>query len=324
MRTTKRIGRGAAGVCAFLLALAPALASAQVQVTGFRPECGTPGDLLLIEGQGFPTTTTPTVTIAGTRARLLRNGPNRILCRVAPGTPTGSATVEVDGVAAPGRYTVLPPGSPVILRQSTRNAAPGQWVVLVGLRFGRHPAVTIGGISAQVRGRWRVVAAQVPNGVTGTVDVVVTNAAGQSNAACPGSLTVVPAGGSPTITNVTPSAAAPGDRITIEGQYLAPAGLVRIAWDDGAGTVLQARGISNGYDKVYSYVPPRASAGSWTVTVFTRPAPASTSYTVGTAAAPQINALRPDTGPAGTRFAILGNNLLVWGSRPDVTFDGQS
>jgi hypothetical protein len=323
MRThlTSRAGLWVA--CALTIMLAPGLARAQTTVTDFSPKCGVEGDPIYIRGAGFAQS--PTVTIGGVQANVVGSTADRILCRVGAGAAVGTSTVDVDGTTASGSYEVMPAGSPVILQQSTQTATPGQTFLLVGLRFGAQATVTIGGQPANAIGRWRALAVTVPQSLgAGTVDVVVTNAQGQSNAACPGSLTIAPAGGTPAITGVDPAGAAPGSRITFQGSYLAPAGLMRTTWDDGAGTVLNARALSNGFDEVYSYVPAGATAGVWTVTLATLPTTASTSYTVGTQPAPVISGLRPDTGPAGSRFGIVGQNLLAWGSRPTIDFDGQA
>jgi hypothetical protein len=305
--------------------LASSAAFAQTTtVTGFRPACGSGGDPILIEGT-FPAGSTPIVKVAGVDAAVLRASANRILARVDPLTPqVPGATVEVNGIGAPGTFAVLGPDAPVVHRLSAQTATEGQVVLAFGRRLGQGTTVRVGTVDAtNVRANGRVLAFTVPAGVAGPVPVTLANAGGATSGSCSPILTVV-ARGAPAITGFDPASQRPGGRLTIQGTDLGPIGLHRITWDDGAGQAIDVRGVSNGYDRVFTNVPFQARAGVTYTVTFTAsagppPVTAVAMYTVAAAATPVIDLLSPDAGPERTRFRIEGSSFFQRGARPTIT-----
>lgn len=310
------------GLALAIVALFPALAGAAT-VTGFRPDCGTAGDRIVIEGTFGAT---PAVTIGGTAAAVLRANATHILARVGAGTPVGpgaAVTVTDAGgsATAPATYTVLANGSPVVLGQSSPTATAGQLVFLYGLRLSG-AQVEIGGVLAtQVRASRNVVAFRVPLTVPhGTQTVLLTN--GPGLAACDVTLDIV-ALGAPTLASLDPAGQAPGERLLATGSNLGPFGWHRVEWSGGPAPLV-VPGFSDGYGRVRTFVPFAAvPQTAYQVRVLTPAGPSNAlAYTPGAPAAPVILTLRPDQGPIGTRFAVNGTGLLRMGAPPSLTLGG--
>lgn len=289
-------------------------------VDSFKPVCGAEGDLVLIRGADFGAE--PSVSFDGTAASVIKSNAEAILVRVPEGATSGK--ISVDGAESADDFTVLPDGSPVVHYVSADKATPGQRIVLIGRRLKDTQVqfVDAGSVAATVdlkggrRFGWLTVPEDLATGVTYTLKIVGD---GVDSGDCSPTLEVVEPG-EPTITAITPEGALPGRHVVIEGSDLRPGGPVLVTWVKGE-SELKAFGFSNGFGKVFSHVPFRADAGgTYDVTVVLGgDAKTNTvSYDVGTPGAPEITALKPDAGPAGSFFRIEGDNLFSFGQRPKV------
>ena len=307
------------------------LSGAAFAATEFKPECGAPGDMLVITGEDFDEE--PAVLIDGIDAEVIKSNDEFILVIVPDDATVGSVDVTVDSTLLDDEFIVLAEGSPVVHRVSAETATPGMSILLIGRRLGGGEVrfVDSSGETADTvtaKGRRRALMVTIPDDLeAGTYTLVVENGDELDTGKCSPELTVVAAGDA-AITAIDPEEALPGARITIEGTDLSPAGFCRVIWTDSAGEVLKSFGFTNGYDEVRTSVPFKAGAGeSYDVSVALRDGKDWTetgtiAYEVGTPEAPAIDELDPDSGPAGSMVRLMGDGLMSFGGMPKVVFKG--
>jgi len=306
------------------------LSGAAFAATEFKPECGAPGDLLVITGEDFGDD--PAVEIDKIDADVIRSNEKFILCEIPEDTSTGSVDVSVDGNILDDEFIVLAEGSPVVYRVSAEKATPGMSILVIGRRLGGGEVrfEDSSGETADTvtpKGRLRALMVTIPEDLDpGTYTLVVENEDGLDTGDCSPEITVVEAG-TAAITDITPEDALPGRRVMIEGTDLSPAGFCLVVWTDSAGDEIRTKGFTNGYDTVYTHVPVRVEAGgSYDVSVELRDGKdwnetGTIAYEIGTPEAPEIDALKPDSGPAGSLVRLSGEGLISFGGMPIVTFD---
>lgn len=311
-----------------LATLLLAAATLAQSVESVQPACAAPKDPVLICGSGFAAE--PTVLFGDAEAEVLRSHESKILCRVPEGLEAGSLTIDVDGATI--GFDVLAAGSPVVLHVSTEKATPGTRVVVIGARLGGATVDFVAGDAVvdtvELRGRRHIGWFQVPEDLaTGAYTLVITNEAGLTSGPCSPALEIVEPG-DPAIESIEPEEQLPGRNVVIHGSNLGPLGFARVAWTAGDQT-LRTFGFSNGFDKIYSWVPYGATpGGTYDVVVRLRDGSetAPFSYDVGSPPPPKIDHLEYDAGPAGSMLGIFGEGLAAFGAPPAVHFtrDGES
>ncbi len=314
-----------AGILSIIL-----LSGAAFAATEFKPECGAPGDLLVIMGEDFGDN--PAVQIDGVDAEVIRSNDQFILCEVPEDIATGGVDVTVDSTLLDDEFIVLEEGAPVVYRVSAETATPGMSILVVGKRLGGGEVrfIDSSGETADTvepKGRRRALMITIPDDLdAGVYTLEIENGDGIDTGDCSQTITIVAAGDA-AITDITDEDALPGGRIMIEGTDLSPPGFCRVTWTDSAGDEIVTRGFTNGYDKIYTAVPFRADAGeTYDVSVELRDGKDwnetdSFEYEVGTPAAPEIDEIDPESGPAGSMVRLTGDGLLFFGGMPTVTFD---
>ncbi|MHC4848442.1 MAG: IPT/TIG domain-containing protein [Planctomycetota bacterium] len=293
-----------------------ALTAAAQTIDDIRPDCAIPGGRLLICGNGFGDD--PEVTIGRARARVLRSHDTKILVRVPGNLAPGEALIEVG--AATARVDVLAARAPVVRRLSSHTATPGQVLVVVGRNLANSEAAFLSEDGSEVatvtlRGRARVGYLRVPRDLaTGKYTLEFTNDAGSSGACSP--VIRIVESGPPTLESIAPENQHPGRAVVAAGTDLGPIGLCVAIWTRDGGGSLAAGGFANGYDKVFTYVPPQATAGVNYKVHLEFSDGSSTAdtglleYTVGTSSGPRIDALAYDEGPAGSPLGIYGESFF--------------
>ncbi len=296
-------------------------------VASVTPECASPGDRILIDGEDFGEE--PTVTIGGTSVEVIRHTATKILVEIPEDLAAGEATVDVDGATI--SMEVLEANAPLVLHQSASTATAGQAIILIGRRL-RNATVELRDAEGtavfmtDLRGRRRAGFFKISDDIaTGSYDLVVVGGAEGNPESCARKLEIVAAGDA-TIDEATPAAQTPGRAIRFHGTDLGPLGLCRVAWTDEDGATLRRIGIANGYNKVYSRVPFQATPGATYSIVITFNDGSTTEaggefkYEVGNFAAPMIVSLNPSTGPAGDLVRIAGTGLFAGREIPKVEF----
>jgi len=328
MRTSKLM------TAMFALLLASVAAAQEgATVDGFFPACGSAGDPVVIRGSGFADE--PSVQFGETAAEVVRSRDDAVLVRVPEDLSAGPLSITVDGAAALDDFTAMADDAPVVLRASADTATPDQPILLIGRRLDGATATFVDADGADagtvplVGGR-RAGHFRVPDDLAaGDYTLRVENGAGATTGPCSPSIEIVEAG-EPMLDAAEPEGALPGRHLTLTGTDLAPAGPCRVLWDDGSGGDPIVRlGFSNGFHRVHTRVPGTAASGTtYTVSIDLRgdaPETNGIEYTVGEPDAPEITALDPDAGPAGSLFTITGTDLLLFGSETTVEFrDGDA
>ncbi|MFQ5844124.1 MAG: IPT/TIG domain-containing protein [Planctomycetota bacterium] len=315
----------------FLLLLAallvPSTGALAQTIDTVRPACGTEGDRILIAGSGFGDP--PVVSFDGIDAEVLRHHESRVLVRVPEGISVGEVTLDVDGATA--TFVTLEPGSPVVLHLSPKKATAGMRVLVIGLRLGSSQVDFVdadGAVVDTVRlfGRRHIGFFRIPDDLAaGAYTLVITNAAGLDTGPCSPKIQVVEAG-LPTLDAIRPPEQPPGRPVVCEGTDLGPFGPARVAWTDIDGKTLRTFAFSNGFDRVYTRVPPDAVGGATYDVVIELRDGSSTeatgvlAYRVGLPPGPTITAIQPEKGPAGSVVKIRGKGFVAGFGRPVVEF----
>jgi hypothetical protein len=306
------------------------LSGAAFAGTTFKPDCGAPGDRLVIMGEGFGED--PAVQIDGVDAEVWKSNDRYIVCEVPADTATGAVDVTVDSTLLDDEFIVLAAGAPVVCRVSAEKATPGMSILVVGRRLGGGEVRFVdssGETAATVtpKGKRMALMITIPEDLDpGVYTLEIENADGISSGDCSPEITIV-ASGNASITAIADEGALPGGPITIEGTDLSPPGICRVIWTDSAGDDIVTKGITNGYDRIFTSVPFQAEAGeSYDVSVALRDGQdwnetSSIAYEVGTPDAPAIEGIDPESGPAGSLVKLTGTGFVTFGGMPTVTFD---
>jgi hypothetical protein len=186
-------------------------------ITSFTPTSGKTGQTVNIIGTNF--TGASAVSFGGTAATTFTVvSVTSINATVAAGTSGVVSVTTASGTGTLAGFTYLPP--PTITSFSPTSAGTGQTVTITGTNFTGVTAVSFGGTAATA---FNVVSATsitavVGAGATGAVTVTTSNGIGSRAGFTFITTTTTP----PTITSFSPSKAAPGNIITLNGTGFHP------------------------------------------------------------------------------------------------------
>ncbi|MDF1666550.1 MAG: IPT/TIG domain-containing protein, partial [Planctomycetota bacterium] len=203
--------------------------------------------------------------------------------------------------------------APVINSIAPNSALPGASVVIAGINFdSRQNSVTFAGMTAMATANSsNSLTVTVPNVAPGVVDVVVTTG-NQSSAAS--SFVVL---GQPVINSLSPSAAAVGETVVINGQNFDPTAAnntiqvngVTVPAIAGNGTTLTFE-VPN-FDATGSPFPVNVSVGALTSN--------NSNLTINVAGPiPVVSSLSPSNANPGDNIVVTGSNFSVLNGRTDL------
>ena len=266
------------------------------------------GTAVTIKGSGFLKGSTVTIGSAASAVEVVSEtelkaktaagaaGPQEVVVSDEGGSSTGGPT-----------YTYIPVPTVTKVEPTSGPAAGGTTVTITGTNLTGASAVKFAGVSAtavKVESPSEAIATS-PAG-SGTVNVTVTTAGGQSGETYADNYTYIPA---PSVTNVEPSSgpAGGGTLVTITGANLTGASAVKFAGVNATAVKVEAP----------SEIVATSPAGSGTVNV-TVTTPGGTSaegsadhYTY--IPAPTVTKVEPSSGPTagGTAVTITGSGFLT-------------
>jgi hypothetical protein len=271
-------------------------------ITALSTSSGAVGAILTITGTNF--NTTPTVSFNGTSAIVNSFTTSSIVTSVPVGALTGPISITVNGVTVPSgsNFTVL--ASPSITGISPTNGAVGAVVTLSGTNLLTTPTVSFNGTAAALTSfTTNSVATTVPAGASsGPITLNVNGVTITSEV-----FTVLP---TPGISGFTPSGAAVGASITINGNNFGPSPIV--LFNDVSATVTSSTASS-----IVALVPNGATTGKISVTTSGITILSSANFNV--LATPTISNFTPGSGAVGASVIISGTNFSA---SPTVKFNG--
>ncbi len=278
-------------------------------ITSFTPPNAAPGTMVTLTGMNFTGATQ--VRFGGTAAASFTvNTPTQITATVAAGSTTGAVSVTTaGGIGTLAGFVYLAP-PPTITSFTPGTAGVGMTVTINGTFLSGATAVSFGGtpaLSFSVMSDNQIVAT-VGVGTSGAVQVVTPGGTANS--------TGFIFAGTPTITSFTPTTAASGATITINGTNFPTLNAVSFGGFPAASyTLVSATQITAvlSQNTTSGSVMVTTSGGTATMTGFTfLPAPTISSF-APVSAGPGINVLI-----TGTNFAGVGG--VFFGSVPAASF----
>jgi len=284
-------------------------------IGSLNPTSGLVGTSVTITGTNFGASQgTSTVTFNGTTATPTSWSATSIVVPVPAGASNGNVIVTVGGTASNGvTFTVTVP-PPNITSLNPTSGLVGASVTITGTNLGASQGtstVKFNGTTATPTS-WSAtsITAPVPTGAT-TGNVVVTVGGVASNGV---SFTVIVP---PSITSLTPNAAAVGTSITIAGANFGTSqGTSTITFNGTAATPTSWSAMS-----IAVPVPTGATTGNVVVTVGGL---ASNAVNFTVVVPPSITSLTPNSGTIGTSVTIAGANFGASQGTSTVTFSGIS
>ena len=187
--------------------------------------------------------------------------------------------------------------APIVTSFSPANGPVGTTVTVNGDHFNGTTSVTFANVSAAFTlNSDNKLTATVPSGFTsGTIKVMNSAGTGESSSA----FTVTSGTPAPVITSFTPSSGSVGTVVTINGNHLTGATLVRFGAASASFSVVNDTRIT-------ATVPTGATTGKISVTTPGGTVQSSGTFTV---TGPVISSFSPTSGPAGTTVSIYGNHF---------------
>lgn len=200
--------------------------------------------------------------------------------------------------------------APIVTSFSPTSGPVGTSVTVNGDHLTGATSVTFSGVGAAFTfNNDNRLTATVPAGFTsGTIKVSNSAGTGESS----GVFTVTSGTPAPVISSFTPSSGAVGTQVTINGDHLSGATLVRFGASSGASFTV------NNDTRITAIVPTGATTGKISVSTSGGTVQSSGTFTVS---GPVINSFSPTSGPVGTSVAIYGNRLT---GTTGVTFGSAS
>jgi hypothetical protein len=257
------------------------------KLTSFLPASGAAGASVTIAGSGF--TDVSTVKVNGVAASFGVDSDHQITATVPAAATIGKLSVVTAGGTASSltNFTVVP----TITGFAPGSAAAGASVTVDGTGFGTVTSVKVNGVAASFT---RLSALQVRLTVpaaasTGTISVTTAGGTATSAAA----LTVLPK-----VTGFTPSAAAVGATVTINGNAFGGASSVLF---NGVAAVPATVSAA----KVTVVVPAGASTGKLTVVTGAGSGQSTGTFKV----LPKLTSFTPASGAAGDSVTIAGSGF---------------
>jgi hypothetical protein len=293
------------------LALFFCLAARGVNITGFSPASGQPGNVITINGSGFTGTTmvqfnnnsTPTL------GDFTNVSDGQLLVVVPQGASSGPLVVFVGNSSATSGASFLV--APVITGFAPQSGANPTVVSVFGANFvNGGTTVIFPGTSTPVPATYLAaneVAATVPVGAGNGPITVITSAGTNVSAG------IFQAASTPTISSFTPTAAAIGATVNIFGGNFFSGATVKF------GTVSATSFTIVSTTEITATIPTGASTGPITVT--TSDGSATTTSNLLTGTGPIVTGFSPTIGSVNTTVTLNGLNLTTVSG---VTFNGYS
>jgi IPT/TIG domain len=257
------------------------------KLTSFTPGSGAAGDSVTIAGSGF--TDVSAVKLNGVAAGFTADSDHQITATVPATATTGKVSVVTAGGTATSLSNFL--AVPTITGFTPGSAAPGSPVTVDGSGFGGVSSVKVNGVAAGflLLSKLQLRLTVPASATSGTI--TVTTAGGGATSAS--TLSVLPR-----VTSFTPSAAAVGATVTINGNAFG--GATDVLFNGVAtlpATVLPA--------KITVPVPADASTGKLTVVTA-----AGAGQSLGTfKVLPKLTSFTPSSGVVGTSVTISGTGF---------------
>jgi hypothetical protein len=263
-------------------------------ITGFTPASAPVGATITISGNNFFGTSN--VKFGGvTATNLVVVNDSTVTARVAAGTVSGSVSLTTpSGTATVAGFTFI--SAPVVSSFAPTSASVGDTVTLTGTGFTGATAVRFGGTAAS---RITVVSdtqilAVVAAGASGAVSVVSPNGTGSL-----AGFTYLPP--APRVTSFSPTTAAAGTSVVINGNYFTGATSVSF------GGTAAASFVVNSATRITAVVAAGSASGAVSVT-----SPNGTGTLAGftfLAAPPAMTGFSPTSAPAGGTVLIRGTGF---------------
>jgi len=269
------------------------------KITSFTPASGAVGAVVIISGTTFDGVTE--VSFNGMSADFTVDSNTQITAVAPAGATTGKITVTTTlGTAtSAGNFNVLPK----ITSFTPASGAVGAVVIISGTTFDGAMDVSFNGVSAEFTAdSGTQITAVVPAGAT-TGKITVTTLLGTATSA--GNFNVLPK-----ITSFTPTSAAVGATVTIEGTTFTGATSVKFNGVSGSFTVASASLIT-------AVVPAGATSGKIELTTPAGTDTSSADFLV----LPKITSFSPASGVAGAVVTIEGT---TFDGATEVSFNGVS
>lgn len=285
-------------ILAGVLTLLLCASSLGVTITSFSPAFGQPGNVIVIKGSGFTTTTNVSFNYsAPTLADFVINSDTQLTVVVPMGAMSGLLSI---GTSSSGTTTSSSGFlvAPLITSFSPSTGTNPDVVYIQGQNFiTGATSVYFTGVSSPISGDVRasnVVAATVPVGVTnGPITVTTTAGTAVSTSNFITSIT-------PVITGFSPAAGGIGQSVTINGaNFFSP---VTVKFN---GVTASASAPST--TEIQTSVPTGASTGPITVTTSSGSFTTSSNFLTGTG--PIITDFYPSFGTINTPVTVDGINL---------------
>ncbi len=259
-------------------------------ITSFSPLKGAPGVTVIIKGTNF--TGAASVTFNGTPAGYTVTSATRIAATVPAGATTGPIRVGTafGPVTSAGTFTV----APRITGFAPQGGDPGASVVITGSNFTGAAAVRFNGVAAafHVDSSTQIIATVPASALTGPL--AVTTAGGTATST--GTYIV-----GPRITRFTPSSAAAGTSVIINGVNFISTLLVTFNGSSPAYFTVDSA------TRITAIVPYDATSGP--ITIVNGGGFASSANALTVHLAPTITGSSPDSGGVGTPVVVRGTNF---------------
>jgi hypothetical protein len=257
------------------------------KLTSFAPASGAAGASVTIAGSGF--TDVSAVKLNGVTAGFTVDSDHQITATVPAAATSGKLSVVTAGGSATSATSFLV--VPTITGFNPGSAAAGSTVTVDGTGFGGVTSVKVNGTTASFTKLSALqVRLTVPAGASsGTISITT----GGGTATSAATLAVLPK-----VTGFTPSAAAVGATVTINGNAFGGASSVLFN-----GVIAVPATVTP--TKVTVVVPPDASTGKLTVVTGAGSGQSTGTFKV----LPKLTSFTPPSGPAGASVTLAGSGF---------------
>lgn len=278
-------------------------------IDGFSPTAGAPGTLVLIEGINF--TNVQAVRFNGVIAAFSAPAHTQISATVPATATTGRITVQTPAGTATSSNNFFVTRAPIITNFFPTFGTVGTPVTIEGVNFNNLTGIGFAGrpVSGWGTPAPNQISVTVPNGATNGL-ITVTNTSGVGTSSNDFVVTRAPI-----ITDFSPTNAAPGAVIVINGANFTgvpnPGG-VKFNGRNAANVAVTAD------TQIHATVPTGATSGPLTITnSFGATTSTDDFFVIGNA--PFISEFSPGNGPRGTEVIIGGKNFT---SPATIRFNG--
>lgn len=291
-------------------------------ITSIQPLKGEPGTEVTINGNHFSETQDGNIVkFGGVVAQLVSASTTQLKVLVPAGAASGSIVVIVNDVSVTSNETFEVLKSPIIQSFSPEFGTPGNTVTITGANFGSTPTeniVKFSGVTASITSASQTqLTVIVPNGAsTGKISLTVKERSFTTTADFQVRI--------PSITNFTPSMAAPGAVVLINGtNFNEVASQNNVSFNGTSAQVTEAT-VSQ-----LSVIVPNAALGAGTIAIEIAASKAVSSSDFTVVPIPSIATIDPlsglpaaSTGFSGTPITITGTGFNPNVSDNVVKFNG--